>query len=63
MVHDDYERDFLKEAMYIHEATIDLEKQVKELAEDLNRTAARIIVMKEETKEYDGKTRSELLPF
>lgn len=63
MVHDDYERDFLKEAMFIHECTIDLEKQIEELAQDLNRVAAKLIVIKEETLQHDGKTRSELLPF
>lgn len=63
MIHEDYERDFLKDVIYLQERTIELEKQVQELYEDMHRFNAKIEVIKEETKQHDGKTRSELLPF
>lgn len=63
MIHEDYERDFLKDAIYLQEAAIELYKEVETLHQDLTRVSAEIKVIKEETKQHDGKTRSELLPF
>jgi hypothetical protein len=63
MVHEDYERDYLKELIYLQEQTIELHKEAQELLDDV-RLAAKITVIKqEETKQHDGETRSELLPF
>ena len=61
MLHEDYERDFLKDVIYLQERTLELEKEALELFADMHRLNAKIEVIK--TKEYDGKTRSELLPF
>lgn len=62
MVNEDYERDFLKDVIYLQEQAIELQKEAQELYDDI-RIAAQIKVIKEETKQHDGKTRSELLPF
>jgi hypothetical protein len=63
MVHEDYERDYLKELIYLQEQAIELHKEAQELLDDV-RLAAKITVIKqEETKQHDGETRSELLPF
>jgi len=63
IVQEDYERDFLKDAIYLQEAAIELYKEVETLHQDVARVSAKIKIIKEETKEHDGKTRSELLPF
>lgn len=61
MLHDDYERDFLKDAIYLQEAAIELYKEVETLHQDVTRLSAEIKVIK--TKQHDGETRPELLPF
>lgn len=58
MINEDFERDYLKDAIYLQEEIHELEKQVLELREDL-RKAAKIIVKKEEINE----TQPERLPF
>lgn len=58
MINEDYERDFLKDVIYLHEEVHELEKQVLELQQDV-REAAKIIVKKEEINE----TKSIVLPF
>lgn len=63
MIHEDYERDYLKEIIYLQEQAIELHKEAQELLDDV-RLAAKIQVIKqEETKQHDGEIRLELLPF
>lgn len=63
MIHEDYERDFLKEIMYLQEKTVAMENEARQLLEDMHRFNARIKVIKEETKEHDGEIRLDVLPF
>jgi hypothetical protein len=60
MVNEDYERDYLKDVIYLQEQAIELHKEAQELLDDV-RLAAKITVIK--TKQHDGEIRSELLPF
>ena len=63
MIHEDYERDYLKEIIYLQEQAIELHKETQELLDDV-RLAAKITVIKqEEIKQHDGEIRPELLPF
>lgn len=63
MVHDDYERDYLKEIVYLQEQILELEMDTRDLMNEIRREVARITVTKEITKQHDGEIRSELLPF
>lgn len=63
MVNEDYERDYLKDVIYLQEKILELELDSKHLMEDIRREVAKITVIKQETKQHDGEIRSELLPF
>jgi hypothetical protein len=54
---DDYERDFLKDLIYLQEEIIDLNKEINE------RLEANIFIIDEDKILNDGKIRSNLLPF
>ena len=54
---DDYERDFLKDLIYLQEEIIDLNKEINE------RLEAKIFIIDEDKILNDGKIRSNLLPF
>ena len=62
MLHEDYERDFLKDAIFLHEQAIELQQEAQELLNDMHkRLSAKITV--EKIEQHDGEIRSELLPF
>jgi hypothetical protein len=63
MVNEDYERDYLKEAIYLREQILDLEIESRDLMNDIKREVAKIIVIDVDKQLENGKTRSELLPF
>lgn len=63
MIHEDYERDYLKEIMYLQEKTVAMENEARQLLEDMHRFNAKIKVIKEETKKHDDETRLNVLPF
>ena len=54
---DDYERDFLKDLIYLQEEIIDLNKEINE------RLEANIFIIDEDKILNDGKIKSNLLPF
>ena len=56
-MNEDYERDFLKDLIYLQEEIIDLNKQINE------RLEANIFIIDEDKILNDGKIRSNLLPF
>jgi len=62
-MNEDYERDYLKDAIYLQEKMLDLELDSKHLMEDIRREVAKIIVIDEDKQLENGKIRSELLPF
>ena len=62
-MNEDYERDYLKDAIYLQEKMLDLELDSKHLMEDISREVAKIIVIDEDKQLENGKIRSELLPF
>lgn len=57
MIQEDFERDFLKDAIYLQETAIEIEKDLLELKEDV-RKAAIISVIK-----VKDETRVDVLPF
>jgi hypothetical protein len=57
MILDDYERDFLKDLIYLQEEIIDLNKEMNE------RLEANIFIIDEDKILNDGKIRLNLLPF
>jgi hypothetical protein len=57
MILEDYERDFLKDVIYLQEEIIDLNRQMNE------RLEANIFIIDEDKILNDGKIRSNLLPF
>lgn len=64
MAHEDYERDYLKDIMYLQEKTVAMENAAQELLKDMYRLNAKIEVIKqEETKQHDGEARLNVLPF
>jgi hypothetical protein len=64
MINEDYEKDYLKDIMYLQEKTVAMENAAQELLEDMYRFNAKIkIIKQEETEQHDGEIRSELLPF
>lgn len=56
-MNEDYERDFLKDLIYLQEEIIDLNKEINE------RLEANIFIIDEDKILNDGKIRSNLLPF
>ena len=62
-MNEDYERDYLKDVIYLQERTIDLELDSKHLMEDIRREVAKIIVVDKDKQLENGKIRAELLPF
>jgi len=62
-MNEDYERDYLKDVIYLQEKMLDLELDSKHLMEDIRREVAKIIVIDEDKQLENGKIRSELLPF
>jgi PHD/YefM family antitoxin component YafN of YafNO toxin-antitoxin module len=63
MVHEDYERDFLKDVIYLEERALAMENEAQKLLEDMHRLNARIIVIKQENEQHDGEVRLNVLPF
>jgi len=63
MINEDYERDYLKDVIYLQEKMLELELDSKYLMEDIRREVAKIIVIDEDKQLENGKIRSELLPF
>lgn len=63
MINEDYERDYLKDVIYLQERMIDLELDSKHLMEDIRREVAKIIVVDKDKQLENGKIRAELLPF
>jgi hypothetical protein len=57
MILDDYERDFLKDLIYLQEEIIDLNKEMNE------RLEAKIFIIDEDKILNDGKIRLNILPF
>ncbi len=57
MILDDYERDFLKDVIYLQEEIIDLNKEMND------RLEAKIFIIDEDKILNDGKIRLNLLPF
>ena len=62
-MNEDYERDYLKDVIYLQEKMLDLELDSKHLMEDIRREVAKIIVIDKDKQLENGKIRSELLPF
>jgi hypothetical protein len=58
MIPEDYERDFLKDSVYLQEKAFELEQASKFLLEDV-REAAKIFVVKKKTPEHEP----DILPF
>ena len=56
-MNEDYERDFLKDLIYLHEEIIDLNKEMNE------RLEANIFIIDEDKILNDGKIRLNILPF
>ena len=63
MVHEDYERDYLKEAIYLREQILDLEIESRDLMNDIKREVAKIIVIDKDKQLENGTIRADLLPF
>lgn len=64
MIHEDYERNYLNEIMYLQEKTVAMEIEAQELLKDMYRLNARIkIIKQEETEQHDGEIRLNVLPF
>jgi hypothetical protein len=57
MIQEDFERDFLKDLIYLQEEIVDLNKEINE------RLEAKIFIIDEDKILNDGKIRSNLLPF
>lgn len=56
-MNEDFERDFLKDLIYLQEEIIDLNKEINE------RLEAKIFIIDEDKILNDGKIRFNLLPF
>lgn len=56
-MNEDFERDFLKDLIYLQEEIVDLNKEINE------RLEAKIFIIDEDKILNDGKIRSNLLPF
>ena len=62
-MNEDYERDYLKDTIYLQERMLELELESKHLMEDIRREVAKIIVVDKDKQLENGKIRAELLPF
>ena len=62
-MNEDYERDYLKDVIYLQEKMLELELDSKHLMEDIKREVAKIIVVDKDKQLENGKIRAELLPF
>lgn len=62
-MNEDYERDHLKDVIYLQERMLELELESKHLMEDIRREVAKIIVVDKDKQLENGKIRAELLPF
>ena len=58
MMNEDFERDFLKDSVYLQERAFELEQETRFLLEDI-REAAKIVVVKKKTPEHEP----DILPF
>jgi hypothetical protein len=58
MIQEDFERDFLKDSVYLQERAFELEQESRFLLEDI-REAAKIFVVKKKTPEHEP----DILPF
>lgn len=63
MINEDYERDYLKDVIYLQEKMLELELDSKHLMEDIRREVAKIIVVDKDKQLENGKIRADLLPF
>ena len=63
MINEDYERDYLKDVIYLQERMLELELDSKHLMEDIRREVANIIVIDVDKQLENGKIRADLLPF
>ena len=63
MIHEDYERDYLKDIIYLQERTVAMENEAQKLLEDMHRLNAKITVIKQENEQHDGEVRLNVLPF
>ena len=63
MINEDYERDYLKDVIYLQERMLELELDSKHLMEDIRREVAKIIVIDVDKQLENGKIRADLLPF
>jgi len=57
-MNEDFERDFLKDSVYLQERAFELEQETRLLLEDI-REAAKIVVVKKKTPEHEP----DILPF
>ena len=57
-MNEDFERDFLKDSVYLQEKAFELEQETRFLLEDI-REAAKIVVVKKKTPEHEPN----ILPF
>lgn len=62
-MNEDYERDHLKDVIYLQERMLELELESRHLMEDIRREVAKIIVVDKDKQLENGKIRAELLPF
>ena len=58
MMNEDFERDFLKDSVYLQERAFELEQETRFLLEEI-REAAKIFVVKKKTPEHEP----DILPF
>jgi len=63
MLNEDFERDYLKDVIYLQERMLELELDSKHLMEDIRREVAKIIVIDVDKQLENGKIRADLLPF
>lgn len=62
-MNEDYERDHLKDVIYLQERMLELELDSKHLMEDIRREVAKIIVVDKDKQLENGKIRADVLPF
>jgi len=63
MINEDYERDYLKDVIYLQERALEIELESKHLMEDIRREVAKIIVVDKDKQLENGKIRADILPF
>jgi len=62
MIHEDYERDYLKDIMYLQERVATLEQLALELYEDTQRFDAKIFIEKQKSS-VENEHTADTLPF